>query len=106
MRLILQASSDHAFALSKDLEGPTVARIMQEFCTALGGIFFASLDNLVQPQLRDQARLLIATRLAQAYTTIYEFVQDESHGIRLLDESGAAMHVATPEQVRTVLEID
>lgn len=75
---------------------------MNGFCDALLTLVFASIEQLAQPDLRERARLLTATQLAATYARVYDFVYDAAHGYRA--QGLVLMH--TPQEVRTVLEID
>jgi hypothetical protein len=98
------------------LDGETITRVMSDFCAALMTLMFPQLDSLAQPALGDKARALTAATLAGTYAFIYEFVHDARNGFISGSEPtpsssswSSAGHVVlqhTPEEIRTVLEID
>jgi conserved oligomeric Golgi complex subunit 6 len=75
---------------------------MEDFSTALLSPVFPQFDHIAQPDLRERARLLTVTRLADAYAVIYDFVQDPQNGYT----TSQAMLLHSPHEVRTVLEIE
>ncbi|TYZ56981.1 hypothetical protein PybrP1_004580 [[Pythium] brassicae (nom. inval.)] len=75
----LQASESASSSLAVQAEGlapVTVATVMNGFCSELTTIAFPQLEQLAQPALRENARLLTATQLAAAYAFVYDFVYD------------------------------
>jgi hypothetical protein len=76
---------------------------MEGFCTLLMSLSFPQFDRIVQPDVREKARLLTATKLADTYKFIYDFVKDPKNGY---DTSITGIVPHTPHEVRTVLEID
>lgn len=93
---------DQAAAHTKGLEGETVATTMNGFCSALLTLVFPQLEQIAQPDLRERARLLTATQLAASYAFVYDFVYEPRNGYR--NEGVVLMH--SPQEVRTLLEID
>lgn len=75
---------------------------MNGFCSDLVTLAFPQLEQLAQPTLRENARLLTASQLAATYAFVYDFVYDAQHGFR--SEGVVLMH--TPQEVRTLLEIE
>jgi len=65
----------------------------------LAGLVYPQFEHITQPDLRDQARTLTATRLADAYASVYTYVCNSKH-------VGAAPSLHSPHEVRTMLEID
>lgn len=101
----VQASESASSSLAvqaKGLEPETVATVMNGFCSALLAVVFPQIEQLAQPDLREKARLLTATQLAATYAFVYAFVYDAAHGFR--SQGIVLMH--TPQEVRTVLEIE
>ncbi|KAF1322514.1 Conserved oligomeric golgi complex subunit 6, partial [Globisporangium splendens] len=98
---------------SPGLGGATISSVMDLFCSALQTLIFPQLDQITQPDLRDSARSLTVTQLAATYAFIYDFVSDPKHGYtpsRRAPSAPTSRNVVvlahTPQEVRTVLEID
>ncbi|KAG7380505.1 Golgi transport complex subunit 6 [Phytophthora pseudosyringae] len=103
------------------LDGETVTRVMGDFCAALMTLLFPQLDSLAQPALGDKTRALTSATLAGTYAFIHEFVFDARNGYipgnePVSSSSSSSRSPAersrrvvlqhTPEEIRTVLEID
>uniref|UniRef100_K3X0D2 Conserved oligomeric Golgi complex subunit 6 n=1 Tax=Globisporangium ultimum (strain ATCC 200006 / CBS 805.95 / DAOM BR144) TaxID=431595 RepID=K3X0D2_GLOUD len=95
------------------LDGATISSVMDLFCNVLQTLIFPQLDQIAQPDLRDSARSLTVTQLAATYAFIYDFVSDPKHGYtpsRRASGAPTSRNVVvlahTPQEVRTVLEID
>ncbi|KAE8986170.1 hypothetical protein PR003_g23313 [Phytophthora rubi] len=101
------------------LDGETITRVMGDFCAALMTLMFPQLDSLAQPALADKARALTSATLAGTYAFIYEFVFDARNGYipssdpmssssswSSAERSRRVVLQHTPEEIRTVLEID
>ncbi|GMF61639.1 unnamed protein product [Phytophthora fragariaefolia] len=101
------------------LDGETITRVMGDFCAVLMTLMFPQLDSLAQPALADKARALTSATLAGTYAFVYEFVYDARNGYlpgsepmssssswSLAERSRRVVLQHTPEEVRTVLEID
>ncbi|KAF4320223.1 hypothetical protein BBO99_00009296 [Phytophthora kernoviae] len=101
------------------LDGETISRVMGDFCAALMTLMFPQLESLAQPVLADKARALTSATLAGTYAFVYEFVYDARNGYIPSSEpqsSSPSWPTAernrrvvlqhTPEEIRTVLEID
>lgn len=89
-------------AQTKGLEGETVATTMNGFCSALLTLVFPQLEQIAQPDLRERARMLTASQLAASYAFVYDFAYEPKHGYRA--QGVVLMH--SPQEVRTLLEID
>ncbi|KAL4114474.1 hypothetical protein PRIC2_014411 [Phytophthora ramorum] len=125
---ILEFQQSHAaVALDADtspadtpgLDGETITRVMGDFCAALLTLMFPQLDSLGQPALADKARALTAATLAGTYAFVYEFVYDARNGYipgseptpsssswASAERSRRVVLQHTPEEIRTVLELD
>ncbi|GMF20319.1 unnamed protein product [Phytophthora lilii] len=101
------------------LDGETITRVMDDFCAALMTLMFPQLDSLAQPALADKARALTSATLAGTYAFIYEFVYDAKNGYipgsepmssssswLPAERSRRVVLQHTPDEIRTVLEID
>ncbi|KAK1933927.1 Conserved oligomeric Golgi complex subunit 6 [Phytophthora citrophthora] len=94
------------------LDGETITRVMGDFCAALMTLMFPQFDSIAQPALSEKARGLTCATLAGTYAFIYEFVLDERNGYisssEVISSSSNRCVVLqhTPEEIRTVLEID
>ncbi|DBA04870.1 TPA: hypothetical protein N0F65_006872 [Lagenidium giganteum] len=94
------------------LDGETISSVMEDFFSALMALVSPQADHLVQPDHREKARHLTASKLASAYTLIYDFVHDPKHGYKTKHQTTAALGgnqailLHTPKEVRTVLELE
>ncbi|OWZ20474.1 Conserved oligomeric Golgi complex subunit [Phytophthora megakarya] len=99
------------------LDGETITLVMGDYSAALMTLMFPQLDNLTQPSLSDKVRALTLATLAGTYAFIYEFVFDARNGYipgtELTSSSWSSTERSrrvvlqhTPEEVRTVLEMD
>lgn len=125
LQCIQQFQQSHAMepgtspADTPGLDGETITRVMGDFCAALMTLMFPQLDSLAQPALADKARALTAATLAGTYAFIYEFVFDARNGYipgsepmssssswSSAERSRRVVLQHTPEEIRTVLELD
>ncbi|KAG1698256.1 hypothetical protein DVH05_015245 [Phytophthora capsici] len=103
---------DSSPADTAGLDGETITRVMGDFCAALMTLMFPQFDSLAQPALSDKARALTCATLAGTYAFIYEFVLDARNGYICGSEAVSSstnrcvVLQHTPEEIRTVLEID
>ncbi|KAL3666305.1 hypothetical protein V7S43_008557 [Phytophthora oleae] len=97
------------------LDGETITRVMGDFCAALMTLMFPQFGSLAQPALSDKARALTCATLAGTYAFVYEFVSDARNcyicGSEVMSSSSSERNRCvvlqhTPEEIRTVLEID
>lgn len=85
---------------------------MDAFCSALMTLLFPQTDQIAQPDLRENARSLTVTKLAATYAFIYDFVHDGKHGYKPSRHASGPVSSQvvllqhTPQEVRTVLEIE
>lgn len=109
-----ELSHEASAAAAPGLDGATVSRALSAFCAAAEALAFPLEDQLSQPALGDRARQLTARALAAAYEFVVAFVRDERRGYAVVSETTAAGDASavavalrhSPEQMRTVLELD